>query len=79
VKKDIHPKYHEAKVKCGCGVTYSVGSTLPEYEVEICGNCHPFYTGAARLVDTAGRVDRFKARLEKKNKGEVVEAKKEEK
>ncbi len=66
MKKEIHPKYYpEAKVICGCGATYTIGSTEPELRVEICGACHPFYTGTAKLVDTAGRVDRFKARLAK--------------
>ncbi len=66
MKKDIHPKYFAAKVKCSCGATREMGATVPEISVEICSACHPFYTGTAKLVDTAGRVDRFKARLEKK-------------
>jgi len=61
----IHPKYYpEAKVQCACGNTFTVGSTVPEIRVEVCSNCHPFYTGKMRYVDTAGRVDKFKARLE---------------
>ena len=61
MKKKIHPKYYsEAKVKCACGHTFTTGSTKKEIEVEICGNCHPFYTGKEKLIDTAGRVDRFK-------------------
>ncbi|MFH1598332.1 MAG: 50S ribosomal protein L31 [Patescibacteria group bacterium] len=60
MKKEIHPKYFpKAKIKCACGAEYTVGSTVPEVEVEICSNCHPFYTGKQKLVDTARRVDRF--------------------
>lgn len=66
MKKDIHPKYYQTKVTCGCGAKYTIGSTVEEINVEICAACHPFYTGTAKLVDTAGRVDRFKARLDKK-------------
>ncbi len=61
MKKDIHPKYHDdAKIKCACGHSFTTGSTMKEIEVEICSNCHPFYTGKEKLIDTAGRVDRFK-------------------
>jgi len=67
MKKDIHPKYHQdAKVICACGNTFTVGSTVPELHVELCSACHPFYTGKQKLVDTAGRVDKFKQRLAKK-------------
>ncbi|MBI4119485.1 MAG: 50S ribosomal protein L31 [Parcubacteria group bacterium] len=66
MKPDIHPKYYpDAKVKCACGNAFMVGSTKPELNVEICGKCHPFYTGQEKLIDTAGRVERFKARKEK--------------
>ena len=62
----IHPTYYpDASVKCNCGATYTVGSTLAEIHVEVCSNCHPFYTGKQNLIDTAGRVDRFKARSQK--------------
>jgi len=68
MKKDIHPKYFDgAKVKCACGNKFTVGSTKEELEVEICSNCHPFYTGKEKIIDTAGRVERFKKRLEKKS------------
>jgi len=61
MKKDIHPTYYpDAKVSCACGNTFTVGSTVKEINVEICSKCHPFYTGKEKLVDTAGRVDRFK-------------------
>lgn len=63
MKADIHPTYHEkAKVTCACGNTFIVGSTQKEISVEICSKCHPFYTGVEKLVDTAGRVEKFKAR-----------------
>ncbi len=66
-KKDIHPKYYsEAKVRCACGNTFAIGSTRPELQVEICSKCHPFYTGEEKLIDTAGRVEKFKARVAKK-------------
>lgn len=65
MKKDIHPHYFEnAKVTCACGATFSVGSTQENIHVEICSQCHPFFTGKEKLVDTAGRVDKFRARME---------------
>ncbi|MFH0951632.1 MAG: 50S ribosomal protein L31 [Patescibacteria group bacterium] len=66
MKKKTHPKYFdEAKVICACGNKFTTGSTMPEIHVEICYHCHPFYTGKQKLVDTAGRVDRYKKRLAK--------------
>ena len=66
MKKDIHPEYHtESKISCACGKTYSIGSSKAEIKVEICGNCHPFYTGEEKLIDTAGRVEKFKKRQTK--------------
>ena len=66
MKKEIHPKYFpETKVKCACGNSFTVGSTVPEINVEICSKCHPFYTGKDKIIDTAGRVERFKKRLQK--------------
>ncbi|TSC55210.1 MAG: large subunit ribosomal protein L31 [Parcubacteria group bacterium LiPW_30] len=63
MKKDIHPKYNdEIKATCACGATYVVSSGLPEINVEICSSCHPFYTGNEKVIDTAGRVERFKKR-----------------
>jgi len=60
MKKEIHPKwYKDAKVSCACGHEFTVGATVPEIKVEICSRCHPFYTGQERLVDTAGRVEKF--------------------
>ena len=62
MKKKIHPKYNpQATVKCSCGNTFKVGSTLDELNVEICATCHPFDTGKQKRVDTAGRVDKYKA------------------
>ncbi len=66
MKKDIHPKFYpKAKVKCSCGNEFTVGSTKEKIEVEICGACHPFFTGKEKLIDTAGRVEKFKARAAK--------------
>lgn len=71
MKQDIHPTYHtKAKVKCACGATFTVGSTLPEIEIEACSECHPFYTGKGNLIDTMGRVDRFKERVKASEKTE---------
>lgn len=70
MKTDIHPTYYpKAKVKCACGAVLEVGSTQPELEVEICSNCHPFFTGKEKLIDTAGKVEKFKARREKASTG----------
>ena len=63
MKQAIHPKYFDkAKAICGCGHVFTIGSTLPEIQVEICSNCHPFYTGKEKLIDTAGKVEKFRAR-----------------
>jgi large subunit ribosomal protein L31 len=59
LKDDIHPNYVESTVACSCGATFVTRSTLPEIKVEVCSACHPFYTGRQKLVDTAGRVERF--------------------
>lgn len=60
MKKKIHPKWHpKAKVTCACGHTFTVGSTVPEIQVEICSACHPFFTGEMKYVDTMGRVEKF--------------------
>jgi len=65
-KPDIHPKYYpEAKVTCACGNHFTIGATRPEIKVEICSKCHPFYTGESKLIDTAGRVEKFKTRRTK--------------
>lgn len=65
MKKDIHPNYAECTVSCACGNTFQTRSTLSEVKLAICAECHPFYTGTQKLVDTQGRVDRFKRRYAK--------------
>ncbi len=66
MKDKLHPKYFPAaKVTCGCGNTFTTGSTKESIHVEICSQCHPFYTGKQSLIDTAGRVERFKERRTK--------------
>ena len=63
MKFDIHPVYHEAAVvTCSCGETFSVGSTLPKIQIEICSACHPFFSGQDKILDTAGRVEKYKKR-----------------
>jgi large subunit ribosomal protein L31 len=62
MKKGIHPEYHECKVACACGETFTTGSVRKEMRVDICSKCHPFFTGKQKLVDTGGRVDRFNKR-----------------
>ena len=59
VKEAIHPKYHEVEARCACGATWKTKSTKPELHLEICSNCHPFFTGRQKLIDTEGRVERF--------------------
>ena len=68
MKKDIHPNYVESKVTCSCGETFITRSTLPEIKVEVCSACHPFYTGKQKLVDTAGRVERFNKKYRRSEK-----------
>lgn len=64
MKKDIHGEYFEdAIITCACGAKYTVGSTKKEIEIEICSACHPFYTGQEKVLDTAGRVDKFKKKV----------------
>ena len=63
MKKDIHPKYDlKTKATCACGAVFEVGSTMPSIAMEICSQCHPFYTGNEKIMDTAGRVERFNKR-----------------
>lgn len=63
MKKDLHPKYYNnAVVSCVCGNSFETGATIPEIKVEICSECHPFYTGKQKLLDTEGRVERFNKR-----------------
>jgi large subunit ribosomal protein L31 len=60
MKEKIHPRYEKAIVSCACGNTFETGSTKKELRVEICANCHPFFTGKQKFIDTGGRVERFK-------------------
>ena len=60
MKKDIHPKYMDATVKCGCGSVFNTRATVPEIKVDICSACHPFFTGKLKFIDTAGRIEKFK-------------------
>ena len=62
MKADIHPEYVEAIVRCACGNTFETRATKPDLHVEVCSACHPYFTGEHRIVDTAGRVERFKRR-----------------
>ncbi|HDL74915.1 MAG TPA: 50S ribosomal protein L31 [bacterium] len=74
MKKDIHPKYYpEARAVCACGNTFSIGSTKELIEIEVCSKCHPFYTGKDKIMDTLGQVQKFKKRMEKKQKGKKKE------
>ena len=66
MKKDIHPKYNSTiKAICSCGNSFETGSTIDSIHVEVCSACHPFYSGTTKFIDTAGRVDKFKAKMEK--------------
>jgi len=68
MKKDIHPQYYPAaKISCACGNTITTGSVKERLEVEICSNCHPFFTGGSKLIDSAGRVEKYRQRLTKKH------------
>ncbi len=76
MKADIHPKYEEIKVTCSCGNTFETRSTIgQDLHLEICSNCHPFFTGQQKMVDTAGRVDRFRKRYARKSTAEKTEEK----
>ena len=65
MKKGIHPEYHEVEVSCACGNSFKTRSTKETLKVEICSACHPFFTGKQKLVDSAGRVERFQKRYKK--------------
>lgn len=68
MKANIHPNYGEIKVTCACGNTFTTGSTMgKDLQVEVCSKCHPFYTGQQKLVDTAGRVEKFRQRYSRKS------------
>jgi large subunit ribosomal protein L31 len=68
MKKDIHPEYHKTIVHCACGNEFETGSTQKEIRVEICSNCHPFFTGKQKLVDSAGKIERFRRKYAKFDK-----------
>ena len=64
MKENTHPKYFESQVTCGgCGNTFTIGSTVPEIRLNVCGKCHPFFTGRQKFLDTEGRIDKFKAKF----------------
>ena len=65
MKNDIHPKYEQTTITCACGNTITVGSTKQDISVEICSQCHPFFTGKQKLIDTAGRIERFRKKYAK--------------
>lgn len=69
MKTDIHPQYQQVQVHCACGETFTTGSTRKDLRVEICSKCHPYFTGKQKLVDSAGRIDRFQQRYAKKTTG----------
>lgn len=70
MKEKIHPKYyHDAKVTCSCGNTFTTGSTRQTLRVELCNKCHPFFTGEQKIIDTAGRVERFNKKYKREKKG----------
>lgn len=71
MKKDIHPKYQDTTITCACGSVIKTKSTVKDIHVEICSSCHPFFTGKQKLVDTAGRVERFKKRYAKDDKAKA--------
>ncbi|CAN5831269.1 hypothetical protein BH10CHL1_BH10CHL1_17860 [soil metagenome] len=67
MRPEIHPTYYpNAKVVCSCGTSWTTGSTVPEIRTDVCSSCHPYYTGQQRIMDTAGQVDRFMKRLERR-------------
>ncbi len=65
MKEGIHPDYYQASARCACGNKFEVGATIKEISVEICSKCHPFFTGKQKLVDTAGRIERFRRKYAK--------------
>ena len=65
MREGIHPEYADTKIHCSCGAEVTLASTKKDISVEICSNCHPFYTGKQRLVDTAGRIEKFKRKYKK--------------
>lgn len=78
MKKDIHPELKETTIECACGKTFEVQSTKEDMEVEICSNCHPFYTGKEKIVDKMGRVEKFKQKMRKAEEEKGKQKKKKE-
>lgn len=75
MKAGIHPTYHDkAKVSCACGAKFEVGATMESFTLDVCSQCHPFYTGKQKLVDTAGRVDKFRSRMQTAEKLKAEQA-----
>ena len=74
MKTDIHPAYATATVKCACGNTFETRSTIAEIHTDVCAECHPFYTGRQRLLDTAGRVERFRQKYQIKGDAKAAPA-----
>ena len=74
MKPDFHPVYPPARIHCACGNVIETRATVKDYHVEICSNCHPFFTGKQKLVDTAGRVERFRRKYGKSTKAEEATA-----
>ena len=72
MKPGIHPEYVDARIVCACGTIIETRSTVPEIHVEICSSCHPFYTGRQKLLDTAGRVEKFRAKYGRGSAGDVA-------
>lgn len=70
MKKGIHPEYYRTTVRCACGNEFETGSTVKEINIEICSKCHPFFTGKQKLVDSAGRVERFRKKYANFNKSQ---------
>jgi len=70
MKKGIHPEYYRTTVRCACGNEFETGSTVKEIHIEICSKCHPFFTGKQKLVDSAGRVERFRRKYATFNKAQ---------
>ncbi len=80
MKKEIHPEYFQkATIGCACGKVYEIGSTLEKTQVELCSNCHPFYTGKQNIIDTARRVEKFETRTALKTDGLISKKEKREK
>ncbi len=72
MKKGIHPEYAETRISCACGASFETGSTKSDIRVEICSKCHPFFTGKQKLVDTAGRIERFRKKYAKFQKDKAA-------